>query len=99
MKEKTETILAWCIGGTITIALLGGYSYLLNANDNWRAEKKAACASIDGKVFSDTQEGRIAAEAVCNDQCMFRSVDELVNDYGLKEPSVIYQAAKTKCSQ
>lgn len=97
MKEKTTTILAWCIGGIVGTALLGGYQYLLDAKNKAEDAKKIACVSIVSKVYSNSEEGRLAAEHVCINPCMYTSMDELVNDYGLKEPSEIYQAAKRKC--
>ena len=97
MKEKTGAIIAYCIGGAITIAALGSWVCLINAHDREIEEKKTACASLVSKVYSNSEEGRLAAEAVCNDTCMYTSMDELVNGYGLKEPGEIYQAAKRKC--
>lgn len=97
MKEKTGTIIAYCIGGAMTFALLGGYGYLIDAKDKAEDAKKVACVSIVSEAYSNSEEGRLAAENVCINPCMWQSIDELVNDYGLTEPSEIYQAAKRKC--
>ncbi len=97
MKEKANTIITWCIALGVTVTVFGGYAYLINANDRRIAAKQEACASIVSKV-EDSENWHIIAESIiCKDSCMYERVDELVNGYGLKEPSEIYQAAKRKC--
>lgn len=99
MKEKTEAILGHVVGWSIVAAVFGVYIYLINEHDKAEYAMQTACTAIVSKAFSNSGEGRLAAETVCNSPCMYTSVDELVNGYGLKEPSEIYRMAKTKCKE
>lgn len=97
MNGKKSSIIKRGIIGTIAAPLLGGYIYLVNANFKSLAAEQELCRSIVSKIYSDSEEGRIATEAACENTCIRQSVDELVNDYGLTEPGEIYRAAKRKC--
>lgn len=99
MKDKTAIIIMYSIALGVTAALFGTCGYLIDAKDKAEDAKKIACVSIVSKVYSNSEEGRLAADHICINPCMYTSMDELVNGYGLKEPSEIYQAAKRKCDK